>query len=84
MSIGILGGTFNPIHFGHLRIAEEVREEFGLNKIFLVPSAQPPHKKIDDIIPGKYRKEMVELGIKGNQFFEISTIEINREGDYIL
>jgi len=81
MGIGILGGTFNPIHFGHLRSAEEVREEFSLRKIFFVPSAQPPHKKTENIIPSHYRKEMVEIAIRGNSFFEISAIEINREGN---
>ena len=81
MSIGILGGTFNPIHFGHLRVAEEVREEFNLRKIIFVPSAQPPHKSPENIIPSNYRKGMVEIAIEGNRFFEISEIEINREGN---
>ena len=81
MGIGILGGTFNPIHFGHLRAAEEVREEFNLQKIIFVPSAQPPHKNLKNIIPSNYRKEMVEIAIRGNPFFEVSAIEINRQGN---
>ena len=81
MSIGVLGGTFNPIHFGHLRVAEEVREEFNLRKIIFVPSAQPPHKSPENIIPSNHRKEMVEIAIEGNRFFEISEIEINRKGN---
>ena len=81
MSIGILGGTFNPVHFGHLRMAEEVREEFNLDKIFFIPSAHPPHKNSEDIIASRYRKEMVEIAIRGNPRFEISTIEIEREGN---
>src|SRR3972149_5224358 len=80
MSIGVLGGTFNPIHFGHLRVAEEVREEFNLRKIIFVPSAQPPHKSPENIISSNYRKVMAEIAIEGNRFFEISEIEINREG----
>ena len=81
MSIGILGGTFNPVHFGHLRSAEEVCEEFNLGKVFFIPSAQPPHKKSENIIASRYRKEMVEIAIRGNPRFEISTIEIEREGN---
>ncbi len=78
--IGILGGTFNPVHNGHLRIAEEVRETMGLKKIIFVPSYIPPHKSISGIADSHHRAEMVKLAIGGNPFFEMSLIEIRRGG----
>jgi len=80
MRIGILGGTFNPIHYGHLRIAEEVRERFNLTKVLFIPSGIPPFKFSKELIPAHHRAEMVRLAIKSNPFFEISYIEIEREG----
>lgn len=80
MHIGIMGGTFNPIHFGHLRIAEEVREVFGLDKVFFIPTYQPPHKENGSLISPEYRLEMVRLAINDNPFFEVSDIEIKRGG----
>ncbi len=78
--IGILGGTFNPVHFGHLAAAEEVRERLKLDRILFIPSFIPPHKR-DEIIPhADLRMEMVRLATKGNPFFEPSDIEINRGG----
>lgn len=80
MRIGILGGTFNPIHVGHLIIAEEVYHRHGLTKVQFVPSGQPPHKTADDIIETRHRYEMVALAIKGNDHFEVSDVEISRVG----
>jgi len=80
MRIGILGGTFNPIHYGHLRIAEEVRERFNLTKVLFIPSGIPPFKFSEELIPAHHRAEMVRIAIKSNPFFEISYIEIEREG----
>ncbi len=81
MKIGILGGTFNPIHYGHLRIAEEVRERFNLTKVLFIPSGIPPFKIYGtELISAHHRAEMVRLAIKSNPFFEISYIEIKREG----
>ncbi len=80
MRIGILGGTFNPIHVGHLIIAEEVYHRHGLTKVQFVPSGQPPHKTADDIIEAHHRYEMVALAIKGNDHFEVSDAEISRVG----
>jgi len=79
-SIGMLGGTFNPVHFGHLRIAEEVRETLGLEKIYFIPSYLPPHKSGEGIAECSHRQEMVSLAIKRNPQFELSTIEIERGG----
>jgi len=75
--IGILGGTFNPIHFGHLRAAEDVREALGLDRILFVPSANPPHKK-SDLVPAEKRLEMVRLALKHIAAFEASAVEIDR------
>jgi nicotinate-nucleotide adenylyltransferase len=77
LKIGIFGGTFNPIHYGHLRGAEEVRERFGLRKIIFIPSNNPP-LKTQEIIDPKHRYKMTELALSGNSFFEISDIEYRK------
>jgi nicotinate-nucleotide adenylyltransferase len=78
--LGILGGTFNPIHFGHLAAAEEVRDRLKLERVIFIPSFLPPHK-IDEEIPSAVkRQEMVRLAIKGNAHFTISDMEIRRGG----
>jgi nicotinate-nucleotide adenylyltransferase len=78
--IGIFGGTFNPIHIGHLRSAEEVCETQGLDRILFVPSATPPHKRADGLVSAAHRLAMVRLAIAGNPRFRVSTIEIERAG----
>jgi nicotinate-nucleotide adenylyltransferase len=80
MKIGILGGTFNPIHLGHLILAEEVMEKLNLDKIIFVPTYLPPHKDNSDIAPALDRFKMVKLAIKGNERFSVSDIEIKRKG----
>jgi nicotinate-nucleotide adenylyltransferase len=80
MKIGILGGTFNPIHIGHLILAEEIREKIGLDKVIFVPASFPPHKDNSDIAPADHRYRMIKLAIKGNQHFSVSEIEISRGG----
>lgn len=77
--IGILGGTFNPIHFGHLRVAEEVREKLGFEKILFIPSCYPPMKS-DGLASAEDRYEMTRLSIEGNPYFEISDIECKKPG----
>lgn len=79
MKIGIFGGTFNPIHYGHLRAAEEVRVRFNLAKILFIPSKDPPIK-IQELPDPEHRYRMTELAISGNPFFEISDIEYKRPG----
>jgi len=78
--IGILGGTFNPIHIGHLILAEEIREKQGLDKIIFVPTYLPPHKDNSDIAQAKDRYEMIKLAIKKNKYLLVSDIEIKRDG----
>lgn len=79
MKVGVFGGTFNPIHYGHLRAAEEVREKLGFEKILFIPSGKPP-LKTKDIAAAAHRFEMARLAILDNPFFEISDIEIKRTG----
>jgi nicotinate-nucleotide adenylyltransferase len=78
--IGIFGGTFNPIHLGHLRSAEEVREAQGLDRILFIPSASPPHKGARDLAGAAHRLAMVKLAIAGNPHFRASSIELQRDG----
>ncbi len=78
--IGIMGGTFNPIHNGHLAIAEEAKEQFGLEEIWFLPSKKPPHKRNEIIAENEMRMDMVALAIKPYPFFVMSDLEMNREG----
>lgn len=80
MKVGIFGGTFNPIHCGHLRSAEDVREAFSLDRVYFVPAAQPPHKSAADLISAEHRFKMVELAVADNPFFLASSIELERAG----
>ncbi len=77
--IGVLGGTFNPIHFGHLRCAEEAREQLDLERVIFVPSATPPHKT-HDVAAAKDRLEMVRLATLDNPKFSVSRVEAARGG----
>jgi nicotinate-nucleotide adenylyltransferase len=80
LKLGILGGTFNPIHYGHLAAAEEVRERLKLDRILFIPSSIPPHKQEEDIPSAAQRFEMVRIATSANPHFETSDIEIKREG----
>jgi nicotinate-nucleotide adenylyltransferase len=77
---GLFGGTFNPIHWGHLVIAEEVREAFGLSTVLFVPAGCPPHKPEMPLAPASDRLRMVSLAVEGNPAFDVSSIELDREG----
>jgi nicotinate-nucleotide adenylyltransferase len=81
MRLGIFGGTFNPIHFGHLRAAEEVRQEIGLDTVVFVPSYVPPHKELAGRIPADKRLEIVRLAIRNNPFFTLSSFEVEQGGN---
>ena len=78
--VGIFGGTFDPVHCGHLIAAEEIREKLGLDRIVFVTSANPPHKKGRRLAPARHRHEMVKLAIKVNRRFEFSDAEMKRRG----
>ncbi len=80
MKIGILGGTFNPIHIGHLILAEEIREKLCLDKVIFVPAYFPPHKDNSDVAPAAARYDMIKIATKNNKYFSVSGIEIKRKG----
>ncbi len=79
MKIGILGGTFNPVHYGHLRTAEEMREVFALDKFLFIPAGRPPLKKprLADV---RHNYEMTKIAVSGNPLFDISDIETRTRG----
>ena len=80
MKIGLFGGTFDPIHWGHLRSAEEVCEAFALDRVLFVPTARPPHKRGQTMAPAQDRLSMVRLAVADNPRFVVSTVEIRRAG----
>jgi nicotinate-nucleotide adenylyltransferase len=81
MKIGILGGTFDPIHRGHLQLAQSALAQFSLDKVIFVPSCQPPHKQeLLSLTPAADRYEMVRLAVEGEPFLELSDCELMRKG----
>jgi len=80
MNIGVLGGTFDPIHMGHLIIAEEVRARLNLAETLFVPAGQPRLKADNLISPAEHRVEMVRLAIADEPYFKLSTMEVERAG----
>ena len=78
--IGVLGGSFNPVHLGHLRAAEEVREDQALDEVLLVPAAVPPHKDATGIAPAQHRLRMLELAIAGRPGLRAARLELDRPG----
>lgn len=77
--IGLMGGTFNPIHMGHLIIAEEAREKFVLEKVVFIPSYITPNKEVE-AAPAEERLRMVELAVESNPYFSVSDMEIRQKG----
>ena len=75
---GLFGGTFDPVHFGHLRAAEEIREQLSLNRIYFVPAALPPHKKSTHTTPSLHRLEMLRLAVSENPNFDICGYELEK------
>ena len=80
MRIGVLGGTFDPLHLGHMRAAEVAREAASLDKVIFVPAASPPHKTEGTIAVAHHRTRMVELALRGEAYLELSMIEVERRG----
>lgn len=78
--IGLMGGTFDPIHIGHMVTAEYAREEFKLDKVIFIPSCNPPHKRVRKVTEAEKRMEMVQLATITNFSFSISDVEIKRGG----
>jgi len=80
MKLGILGGTFNPIHLAHLCIAETVYEACGLDRVLFLPAATPPHKEVAADVPFDLRMEMVRAAVKGHRGFDVSDLECRQPG----
>jgi nicotinate-nucleotide adenylyltransferase len=78
--LGVLGGSFNPIHYGHLLLADEVLEALGLDRLLFVPAAAPPHKPATQLAPATDRFEMVRLAIADHPRFAVSDLELRRAG----
>ncbi len=78
--IGVLGGTFDPIHWGHLAIAEEAREALGLARVLFVPAARPPHKAGIQVTRPEHRLAMLEAAVADNPAFAVSRLELDRPG----
>ena len=77
--VGLFGGTFDPILYGHLRAAEEITQILNLSKIYFIPSAIPPHKEENNITPAHARLQMLKLAIEGNQHFDILEYELEKQ-----
>jgi len=80
LRLGLFGGTFNPIHFGHLRAAEEVCESLSLNRLWFIPAAHPPHKEARDLTSFEVRLAMTRLAVGDHPVMEVSDIEGRRSG----
>jgi len=78
--IGIMGGTFNPVHNGHLKLSVAAKRLFKLNKVIFIPTGTPPHKDTTNIADKEQRFKMVKIAVKGFKDFEVSRIEMNRPG----
>jgi nicotinate-nucleotide adenylyltransferase len=78
--IGVLGGTFDPFHMGHLIAAQDVVEALDLDHLVLVPAADPPHKQAEGLTPGSLRMRMIRAGVEEDRRFSVSDIELRREG----
>lgn len=80
MKLGVMGGTFDPVHYGHLVVAEGVRYEYRLDKVIFVPAGRPPHKRDRPISGSEHRLAVTALAVASNPFFEVSDLEIKRHG----
>jgi nicotinate-nucleotide adenylyltransferase len=78
--VGVLGGTFDPVHLGHLRLAETAREQLGLGRVLFIPAGQPWRKSDRQVTPVEHRVAMVRLAIGGEPAFEVCSIEAERQG----
>src|SRR6516225_5688584 len=80
MRIGVFGGTFDPVHLGHLILAEQCREQAKLDQVLFVPAARPPHKQDQSLTPFAHRVDMLRLAVAGHPVFQIDELEKNRSG----
>ena len=82
MRFGILGGTFDPIHLGHLLMGEAARQKLELQRVLFVPVGDPPHKRSEAATSARHRRMMVELAIAGNPNFELCPVDLERAGPH--
>ncbi|MEW5957537.1 MAG: nicotinate-nucleotide adenylyltransferase [Chloroflexota bacterium] len=82
MRLGILGGTFDPIHLGHLLLAEVSRDRLGLQRVLFAPAGDPPHKQDQSITPAYHRQAMVELAAAAHPNFDVSPVDLERPGPH--
>lgn len=80
MRIGIYGGSFDPVHYGHLLAAETCREQHRLDRVWFLPASTPPHKQLQHLSAASDRIEMLKLAVGGHEAFDVSTLEIDRGG----
>jgi len=80
MRLGIYGGTFDPVHYAHLLVAEQCREQCRLDEVWFIPAAAPPHKNAQSISPGEVRADMLEIAIAGHPQFRVDRRELERSG----
>lgn len=78
--VGVFGGTFDPIHQGHLTVAQDVLEALSLDRVIFVPAGRPPHKSFEGITPAPLRLRMVRSAVEGDPRFDVSDLELRREG----
>ncbi len=78
--VGMFGGSFDPIHFGHLIAARSIAEQLQLSRVILIPSPRPPHKAADTLIDARHRIEMARRAVAGDPLFEVSEMEVGRSG----
>lgn len=80
MRIGLFGGSFNPVHVGHLIASRSVAERLHLDKVYLIPAAVPPHRMLKNLAPAEHRLAMLQLAVQDDPLFEVSDIELRRSG----
>ena len=80
MRLGVFGGSFDPVHYGHLLLAESCREQCRLDQVWFLPAAVPPHKRDRELSPGSQRVEMLRLAVAGHEYFQVATLELDRGG----
>ncbi len=80
MRIGLFGGTFNPIHFGHINVSTEIKKKFELDTIYMIPSAIPPHKRRQEVADAQDRLHMTRLAVSGLDGYLVSDVELTRSG----
>lgn len=78
--MALFGGSFDPIHFGHLIVARSVAEQLGLDRVIFLPSATPPHKEASELTPADHRAAMVRLAVDGEPLFDVSDYDLTRDG----